>query len=59
MVTMAVPRTGDKVIVGPHGSEGEVVNVTQFVVGEGRYVGVKFADGKTALVHESFVSQVH
>lgn len=56
MGTMSVPKTGDRVVVAPRGVEGNVFSVTQFVVGEGRYVGVKFEDGSSVLVHESLVS---
>lgn len=59
MVTMSVLKIGDKVVVARAGQHvpdaGEVLGVTQYVVGEGRYVNVKFADGRTEVIHESFV----
>lgn len=66
MVDMVVPKIGDRVSVSspglregcpPAGRLGTVLGVTQFVPGEGRYVNVKFDDGRTGFIHESRVKK--
>jgi hypothetical protein len=53
-----IPQPGDVVAVDPRAETGTVVRVTQHVVGDGRYVTVKFNDGSTGTVHESRVRKL-
>lgn len=72
MSLMIVPREGDRVVVASNakmlvgdtthdvfvGEVGEVLGVTAAVVGEGRYVKVKFTENVIGYIHESNLNKV-